>query len=197
MLDSLCVGCDNHFSEVKDHLDSLSVGYTVNSRMVRGLDYYTKTTFEMITGSLGAQNAVAAGGRYDGLISALGGPELSGIGFAIGLERLVLMLGEQSLSSPRPELFIATLGGAATKAGFAILTQLQRQGILVEMEYTGKSLKAQLRRADKLRTRRVLILGEDELARGIAQLRHMDESYQEEVNLDGLESRLINEIHGA
>ncbi len=99
MLDSLCVGCDNHFSEVKDHLDSLSVGYTVNSRMVRRLDYYTKTTFEMITGSLGAQNAVAAGGRYDGLISALGGPELSGIGFAIGLERLVLMLGEHGRSS--------------------------------------------------------------------------------------------------
>ena len=197
MLDNLCMCCDTHFSQVKEHLDALSVDYTVNPRMVRGLDYYTKTTFEMVTNSLGAQNAVAAGGRYDGLISDLGGPELPGIGFAIGLERLALMLGEQSIDPPRPELFIATLGEAATKAGFLMLTRLQRQGILVEMEYTGKSLKAQLRRADKLKTRRVLILGEDELARGVVQLRLMDESLQEEVNLDGLETRLLNEIHGA
>jgi histidyl-tRNA synthetase len=165
--------------------------------MVRGLDYYTKTTFEMVTGSLGAQNAVAAGGRYDGLIRDLGGPELPGIGFAIGLERLALILGEQSIDPPRPELFIATLGESATKAGFAMLTRLQRRGIPVEMEYTGKSLKAQLRRADKLKTRRVLILGEDELARGVAQLRHMDDSLQEEVALDGLEIRLVNAIHDA
>jgi len=197
MLDNLCMSCETHFSQVKEHLDALSVDYAVNPRMVRGLDYYTKTTFEMVTNSLGAQNAVAAGGRYDGLISDLGGPELPGIGFAIGLERLALMLGEQSIDPPRPELFIATLGEAATKAGFLMLTRLQRQGVLVEMEYTGKSLKAQLRRADKLKTRRVLILGEDELARGVVQLRLMDESLQEEINLDGLETRLLNEIHGA
>ncbi len=197
MLDNLCVGCDTHFSQVKEHLDALAVDYTVNSRMVRGLDYYTKTTFEMVTNSLGAQNAVAAGGRYNGLIKDLGGPDLPGIGFAIGLERLALMLGEQSIEPPRPELFIATLGEAATKAGFAMLTQLQREGVLVEMEYTGKSLKAQLRRADKLKTRRVLIIGGDELERGVAQLRNMDESSQEEVDLDGLESRLLNEIQGA
>jgi histidyl-tRNA synthetase len=197
MLDQLCIGCDTHFKQVREHLDALAVGYTVNPRMVRGLDYYTKTTFEMVTGSLGAQNAVAAGGRYDGLIRDLGGPELPGIGFAIGLERLALMLGEQSIEPPRPELFSATLGEAATKAGFAMLTRLQRQGILVEMEYTGKSLKAQLRRADKLQTRRVLILGEDELSRGVAQLRHMDESFQEEVALNGFEKHLLNEIHGA
>jgi histidyl-tRNA synthetase len=131
------------------------------------------------------------------LISDLGGPDLPGIGFAIGLERLALMLGEQSIAPPRPELFIATLGEAATKAGFAILTQLQRQGVLAEMEYTGKSLKAQLRRADKLKTRRVLILGEDELARGVAQLRYMDKSFQEEVALEGLETHLLDEINNA
>jgi histidyl-tRNA synthetase len=197
MLKNLCIGCETHFGQVKGHLDALAVSYTVNPRMVRGLDYYTKTTFEMVTGSLGSQNAVAAGGRYDGLIKSLGGPELPGIGFAIGLERLALMLGEQSIEPPRPELFIATLGETATRAGFTMLTRLQREGVLVEMEYTGKSLKAQLRRADKMKTRRVLILGEDELERGVAQLRNMDESSQEEVNLDGLESRLLNEIHDA
>ena len=197
MLNNLCIGCETHFGQVKEHLDALSVSYTVNPRMVRGLDYYTKTTFEMVTSSLGSQNAVAAGGRYNGLIKDLGGPDLPGIGFAIGLERLALMLGEQSIEPPRPELFIATLGETATKAGFAMLTRLQREGVLVEMEYTGKSLKAQLRRADKMKTRRVLILGEDELERGVAQLRNMDESSQEEVDLDGLESRLLREIHDA
>jgi histidyl-tRNA synthetase len=197
MLDNLCIGCEKHFSQVKGHLDALEVDYTVNARMVRGLDYYTRTTFEMVTGSLGAQNAVAAGGRYDGLIRDLGGPELPGIGFAIGLERLALMLGEQSIQPPRPELFIATLGEAATNAGFSLLTRLQRHGIPVEMEYTGKSLKAQLRRADKLNARRVLILGEDELQRGVSQLRYMDESRQEEVELDSLESLLSKEIDGA
>ena len=197
MLNNLCIGCETHFGQVKEYLDALSVSYTVNARMVRGLDYYTKTTFEMVTGSLGSQNAVAAGGRYDGLIKELGGPELPGIGFAIGLERLALMLGEQSIEPPRPELFIATLGEKAARAGFAMLTRLQREGLLVEMEYTGKSLKAQLRRADKLKTRRVLILGEDELERGVAQLRKMDESSQEEVCLEGLESRLFRDIHDA
>jgi len=143
-----------------------------------------------VTRSLGSQNAVAAGGRYDGLISDLGGPELPGIGFAIGLERLALMLGEQRIETPRPELFIATLGEAATNAGFSMLTRLQRRGIPAEMEYTGKSLKAQLRRADRLKAKRVLILGEDELQRGVAQLRYMDASQQEEVGLDSLESLL-------
>jgi len=197
MLDNLCGGCETHFSKVKSCLDDLSVSYTVNNRMVRGLDYYTKTTFEMVTGSLGSQNAVAAGGRYDGLIKEIGGPELPGIGFAIGLERLALMLGEASIEAPRPELFIATLGEKATQAGFTLLTKLQRLGILAEMEYTGKSLKAQLRRADKLQAKRVLILGEDELERGIGQLRYMDESRQEDARLDGLVSRLIDEIHSA
>lgn len=197
MLEHLCAGCDSHFSQVREYLGALEVSYAVNPRMVRGLDYYTRTTFEMVTGSLGAQNAVAAGGRYDGLISALGGPELPGIGFAIGLERLALMRGEQIISPPRPELFIATLGDAATRAGFTLLTRMQRLGILAEMDYTGKSLKAQLRRADKFNTKRVLILGEDELARGVAQLRNMDDSSQEEVALTGLDLLLQSRIHGA
>ncbi len=197
MLDHLCTDCDAHFKQVRQYLDLLSVPYQINPRMVRGLDYYTKTTFEMVTGSLGSQNAVAAGGRYDRLISDLGGPELPGIGFAMGLERLVLMLGDQEITAPRPELFIATLGDAASQAGFSLLTALQRQGIAAEMEYSSKSLKAQLRRADKLKARRVLILGEDEMARGVAQLRLMDDSSQEEVPLDGLQESLRQKICGA
>ncbi len=185
MLDSLCTSCDEHFGQLRDYLDLLAVDFTVNPRMVRGLDYYTKTTFEMVTGSLGSQNAVAAGGRYDRLISDLGGPDLPGIGFAMGLERLALLLEGQDIAAPRPDLFIATLGKDTESAGFKLLTDLQRRGIQAEMEYSGKSLKAQLRRADKLQARYVVILGEDELQKDMVQLRDMDQSSQTEVPLSG------------
>jgi histidyl-tRNA synthetase len=158
--------------------------------MVRGLDYYTKTTFEIVTDRLGAQSAVAAGGRYDRLVADLGGPPLPGIGFAMGVERLALLLGGRSDATPRPELFVATLGSEAERFGFRLLTRLQRHGIYAEMEYAGKSLKAQLRRADKFGAQRVLILGGDELARGVAQLRDMASGTQDEVSLTELDNRL-------
>lgn len=197
MLDHLCSSCLEHFDRLKFYLDALDVDYTVNPRMVRGLDYYTKTTFEMVTGSLGSQNAVAAGGRYDRLISDLGGPALPGIGFAMGLERLALLIDGRDITDSRPDLFIATLGQNAEIAGFKLLTSLQRKGVQAEMEYSSKSLKAQLRRADKLQARHVLILGDDELNRGIAQLRDMDQSSQEEVDLDNLQDYLKKKISGA
>jgi histidyl-tRNA synthetase len=188
--DHLCAGCALHFEAVRGHLTALDVPFTVNSRMVRGLDYYTKTTFEMVTDRLGAQSAVAAGGRYDRLVADLGGPPLPGIGFAMGEERLALLLAEAGAVPAGPALFIATLGVDAERFGFRLLTRLQRQGIYAEMEYAGKSLKAQLRRADKLGAQRVLILGGDELARGTAQLRDMAAGTQEELPLAKLDDRL-------
>ena len=190
VVEHLCAGCAIHFEAVRGHLTALEVPFTVNPRMVRGLDYYTKTTFEMVTDRLGAQSAVAAGGRYDRLVADLGGPALPGIGFAMGEERLALLLGLREDAAPRPALFIATLGVEAERFGFRLLTRLQRQGTYAEMEYAGKSLKAQLRRADKFGAQRVLILGGDELARGIAQLRDMAAGSQEEVPLADLDSRL-------
>ena len=190
VLDHLCGGCEKHFSEVQGYLGDLHLTFQVNPRMVRGLDYYTKTTFEMVTGSLGAQNAVAAGGRYDGLIQDLGGPPLPGIGFAMGVERLVLLLGERRIEAPRPDLFVAAIGEAPARQGFLLLSALQRRGLHGEMDYEGKSLKAQLRRAGKLRARNVLILGEEELSRGMAPLRDMDAGEQEELPLKGLEESL-------
>ena len=190
VIDHLCSGCAGHFAAVAAHLDDLAVPCTVNPRMVRGLDYYTKTTFELITDRLGAQSAVAAGGRYDRLVADLGGPALPGIGFAMGVERLALLLGAREDAAPRPALFIATLGDDAERFGFRLLTRLQRQGQFAEMEYTGKSLKAQLRRADKLGARQVLILGGDELARGVAQWRDMAAGTQEELPLAELDARL-------
>ncbi len=186
MIDHLCGDCDQHFSQVRRYLDLLNVPYTVNARMVRGLDYYVRTTFELVTDQLGSQNAVAAGGRYDGLIESLGGPALPGIGFAIGLERLVLMLGEDRHRMVVPELFIAALGEAAAEQAFVLMSQLQAHGVRTEMDFHGKSLKAQMRRADKLGAVHTLIIGDDELRRGDAQLKKMDDGTQTSVRLDAL-----------
>lgn len=191
MLDHLCGGCDEHFARVKGYLQKLNLAYTVNARMVRGLDYYTKTTFEMVTNSLGSQNAVAAGGRYDGLIAELGGPSLPGIGFAMGVERLVLLKNADQLEEQRLPLFLAAMGQTASDRAFLLMSTLQRQGLQVEMEYAAKSLKAQMRRAGKLGARYVLILGEEELTRQMVTLRDMDAGTQRELALEGLEEQLL------
>ncbi|WP_224747019.1 histidine--tRNA ligase [Pelovirga terrestris] len=186
VVEHLCGECDQHFSQVRHYLDLLKVPYTVNVRMVRGLDYYVRTTFELVTDQLGSQNAVAAGGRYDGLIESLGGPALPGIGFAIGLERLVLMLDQDVVSTAAPELFIAALGDAAVEQAFILMSQLQVQGVRADMDFQGKSLKAQMRRADKLGAVHTLIIGDDELRSGQAQLKKMADGSQTSVRLDAL-----------
>jgi histidyl-tRNA synthetase len=150
--------------------------------MVRGLDYYTRTTFELVTGLLGSQGAVAAGGRYDGLIADLGGPELPGIGFAMGVERVALLLAEKDFRK-RPDLFIAALGEAARTEAFILMSGLQREGVAVEIDYEGKSLKSQMRRADKFNARFTLIIGDDELTKGVAALKDMDQGTQAEIGL--------------
>jgi histidyl-tRNA synthetase len=183
VLDHLCDGCEDHFSRTRRYLDAAGTGYDINPRMVRGLDYYTRTTFELVTGLLGSQSAVAAGGRYDRLIEELGGPALPGIGFALGVERVVLLLEGEGFET-RPDLFIAYHGEAAGDAAFLLMSRLQRVGISVELDYEGKSMKSQMRRADKFRARYTLIIGEDELAKGRAALKEMDRGVQEEVVLD-------------
>jgi histidyl-tRNA synthetase len=180
MLDYLDAGCAAHFAAVRQNLEAVGTPYAINTRMVRGLDYYTRTTFELVTGLLGSQSAVAAGGRYDGLISDLGGPALPGIGFAMGVERVALLLAEKDFSR-RPDLFIAALGEAAQHEAFRLMTALQKLGVSVEIDYEGKSLKSQMRRSDKFNSRFTLIIGEDELARGRAGLKNMDAGTQEEV----------------
>jgi histidyl-tRNA synthetase len=183
MLDYLCADCSDHFARTRSYLDLVGTAYTINERMVRGLDYYTRTTFEMVTSLLGSQSAVAAGGRYDGLISELGGPQLPGIGFAIGVERVALLLAEKDFSR-RPALFIAAMGEKAHTEAFRLMTALQRDGVAVEIDYEGKSLKSQMRRADKFKSRFTLIVGDDELGRGTAPLKDMDGGTQAEVALD-------------
>jgi len=183
MLNHLCAGCDDHFTATRRLLERAGTPYSINSHMVRGLDYYTRTTFELVTGLLGAQSAVAAGGRYDGLIAELGGPAIPGIGFAMGVERVALLLGQQEFTR-RPDIFIAALGAEAQDEAFRLMCGLQRLGISAEMDYEGKSLKSQMRRSDKFNARFTLILGANELEKGAAVLKAMDSGTQSEVPLD-------------
>ena len=187
VIDHLCGACDEHFTAVKKYLLLLAIPFEINPRMVRGLDYYVRTTFELVTDQLGSQNAVAAGGRYDGLVESLGGPSLPGIGFAIGVERLVLMKGEGRVAPAVPDLFIVALGEEAADQAFVLMSKLQRSGIRAEMDYLGKSLKAQMRRANKLAATYTLVLGEDELRSGQAQLKKMADSGQQEIAFASLE----------
>ncbi len=198
ILDYLCDGCKMHFDKVKETLKTLNVSYTLNPRLVRGLDYYTKTTFELVSTNLGAQNAVAAGGRYDGLVEELGGPKTPGIGFAIGIERLASLMQKDNLKTNKPDVFIATLGDKAEDISVSLIDSLREKGIKAETDYEDASLKSQMRKADKLGARFVLIIGEDEIKKGSALLRDMEKKTQEDINinnmLDILAAKIIRTI---
>jgi histidyl-tRNA synthetase len=192
LIEFLCGECREHFESVQSGLRRFDTPFDVNPRMVRGLDYYTKTAFEVTTGALGAQNAVAGGGRYDRLVEDLGGPESPGIGFAVGLERLVAVApipDEQVI--PRPDLFIAALGKEAQDFAFVLCNRMRMRGVLVETDYGARSLKSQMKRSDKLKCRYTLILGERELQEKNALLRDMKDSSQQPVGLDDAENALL------
>jgi histidyl-tRNA synthetase len=193
ILDYICEDCTTHFKSVQEYLQISGIPFSVNHRLVRGLDYYTRTTFEIQTDRLGAQNAVLGGGRYDGLSKQLGGPDHPAIGFALGIERLVTLLDEQDpQAAPVPDLFIAGLGPEAEIKVFRWGNALRRAGLWVEIDYGSKGLKAQLKRADRLGARRVLIVGDNELASGKGILRDMAAKAQTEVALDDLVSYFKN-----
>ncbi|MCF6291060.1 MAG: histidine--tRNA ligase [Desulfobacterales bacterium] len=192
ILDHLCQECDDHFQATGQGLRDLDIPFEVNSFMVRGLDYYTRTTFELLTDKLGAQAAVGAGGRYDGLVSQLGGPALPGIGFGMGVERLVLLAGRQNraLAANIPDLYLVALGEAAAARGFVLVNTLRAVGLRVAMDHEGRSLKSQMKQADKQGARYALILGDNELAAGTAPLKNLARSEQETITLPG------NELQG-
>ena len=193
--DHLCPECTEHFTGVKDYLEVLDVPYEINPRMVRGLDYYTKTAFEVMAGGLGAQNAVAAGGRYDHLVAELGGPDIPGIGFAIGMERLLLILPDEPPPSG-PSLFIAALGEGPQREAFSLSYKLGRAGVKTMIDYEGRGLKAQMRRADKFGARYVLIIGEDEQSTGQAILRDMGTKKQEKIPLPSIFEEMVRRLGG-
>lgn len=182
ILDFLCEECRGHFTSLQAYLKNSEIPFVLNHKLVRGLDYYTRTTFEIQTQHLGAQNAVAGGGRYDGLVKLLGGPDHCAIGFAVGVERVIALLEKKgTLASKAPDLFIAVLGELAEKTAFKWAVSLRKSGLWVEMDYGSKGLKSQMKKADRLGAKKVLILGEDELASQKAILRNMETKVQEEV----------------
>ena len=183
--DSWCEACHKHYRAVLGLLLAAGVRTQENPRIVRGLDYYCRTTFEMLCDRLGSQNAVAAGGRYDGLVRDLGGPPAPGIGFAIGMERLMLLAPKIAEIKPEKTIFFALLGEEATRKAMPVMTELRNKGLKIEMAYSG-SLKSQMRRADKLKAGQVVILGDEEVAKGIAILKNMETGEQKEVFLNRL-----------
>jgi histidyl-tRNA synthetase len=195
IVDHLCPACRDHFEIVTRSLTSLQVPYILDKRLVRGLDYYTRTTFEMQTTALGAQSAVAGGGRYDGLIEALGGPPTPAIGFAIGFDRLAEILAQISkTTAPAIDVFIAALGPAAQDKAFQWVSVLGMSGVSADMDYADRSLKAQMKRADRTGAKKVLILGEAELQNGKAVLRDMVTKAQQEIDLGKVVAALLKLI---
>jgi histidyl-tRNA synthetase len=195
ILDDLCDECSTHFDDVKKFLDRFQVPYQINSRLVRGLDYYTRTTFEVLAESLGAQDAVAGGGRYDGLVKALGGPNKPGIGFAVGVDRLMELLADRAQDfEKRPHIFVAAMGGKAQNMAFEWAQEFRLQGIRAEMDFENRSLKSQMRRADKLGASYVLIVGDRELDEGVAVFRNMGTKGQEQVSLQEVVETVVDRI---
>ncbi len=172
--DYLCPACSQHFETVKTALDAIKVPFTIDKRLVRGLDYYTRTTFEIQTGSLGAQSAVAGGGRYDGLVKALGGPHTPATGFAIGFDRLSEITGlNRNDFIKTPDIYLAALGEKSLSLAFEWKSALCLDGIKTEMDFGNKSLKSQMKRADRLGATHVLIVGDNEIKQGTVILRNM------------------------
>jgi len=171
--DYLCSACAAHFARVLERLDYFKVAYEVQPRLVRGLDYYTRTAFEVVAAGLGAQDAVAGGGRYNGLARELGGPDLPAVGFAIGEDRLLEVLPEDFGQDHRRRVFVAAMGEAAREKAFTVVQELRHQNLAGEMDFEGRSLKAQMTLADRLNAAYVVILGERELETNLAQVRPM------------------------
>lgn len=184
---SLCKGCITHFEGLQAALGRLGIGYKITPEMVRGLDYYTRTTFEVTTTELGAQSAVAAGGRYDLLVKEFGGSETPAMGFALGMERLVTLISDRAGSElPRPDVFIASIGDEASLEALALACPLREAGIWAELGYGASSLRSQMRRANKLGARYAVIIGGDELRDGTLSWKDMDGDGEGRVDSKGL-----------
>ena len=187
MLEYLCEGCQAHFEGVKRRLDAVGIAYGVNPSIVRGLDYYTRTVFEFISNDLGAQSTVCGGGRYDGLVEELGGQPMPALGFGLGLERLLLIMEAQQIELPGQEpceIYVASLGDAASVAAFKLVNELHRCGVPAACDLNDRTLKAQMKYANKIGSQFSLVLGDDELASGKAMLKNMKNGEKKPVRLD-------------
>lgn len=194
VIDYLCDECREHFAGVKSHLDAMGIKYTVNPQIVRGLDYYTKTVFEFVSGDIGAQSTVCGGGRYDGLVGQMGGPQTPALGFGMGIERLLLCLENQktSLPSAKPcDLYIAPLGENAALKATELCALLRAEGFSVQTDICGRGLKAQMKFADKIGALYSTVIGDDDIAAGCLRLKNMSNGNTVSVPLDSLSKQLF------
>lgn len=184
-VDFLCEPCANHFEGVKSFLQEGEIPYQVNPRIVRGLDYYQRTVFEFISDDIGSQSTICGGGRYNGLVAELGGPDVSGIGFAMGLTRILLAMKKNGAdgAEARPDLYLASMGDKAAKAAFSLAGKLRKHGKIVLFDQVGRSLKAQMKYADKKGARYTMVLGDSELEQLQANLKNMETSESVSVSL--------------
>ena len=185
--DYLCDECKEHFASVQKYLDAAGVEYTVNPTIVRGLDYYTKTVFEFVTDFIGAQGTVCGGGRYDGLIEELGGKHLPSLGFAMGFERLLMLMDKQGIEIPKPstcDLYVAVMGESASLKSFEIIKAVRSCGLIAETDVVGRGLRAQMKYADKIGAKFSMVLGDNEIEQGKAVIKNMSSGEQTEIVLD-------------
>ena len=193
MIDYLCDDCRKSFEEVQANLDALGIEYVVDPKIVRGLDYYTKTAFEFVTTSLGAQGTVCGGGRYDQLVEEIGGPPIPGVGFGLGIERLLMLMEANGVEFPEPEqlqVFIAVMGDKAKAFGLNLLHELRLKGVKAEMDTLGRNIKGQFKYADRLNAKYTVVIGENELEEGAVSVKEMATSTQRLVKLEDLASEL-------
>ncbi|WP_343344790.1 histidine--tRNA ligase [Terrisporobacter petrolearius] len=194
MVDHICDDCKEHFAKLQEYLREMDIKFVVDKTIVRGLDYYKKTAFEIISNDIGSQSTVCGGGRYDGLVEQLGGPKgISGIGFGLGAERLLLTLENNNIEIKNPkatDIYIATIGDAAKTKSFSLIKQLRDNHISADIDHLGKSLKAQFKYSDKINAKYTIVIGDDELANDAATLKNMETSEQTTVKL----SELVNEL---
>lgn len=188
--ENLCPECKLHFEEVKSHLDDFKIKYHIDHKLVRGLDYYTKTAFEIVCKGLGAQNAIAGGGRYDDLVEELGGKPTPGVGFAAGIERMIMVMNQQKINWPKPkciDIFIVKVSAENKDTAFRLLQKIRNSGLSADLDYSNGSLKSQMRIANKIGARYTIIVGEEELSKDMVTLRNMQTKEQKKVKLDEIE----------
>lgn len=196
MLDHLCEECKGAFEELKINLDAMGIEYVIDPGIVRGLDYYTKTAFEFVSDKIGAQGTVCGGGRYDHLIEQIGGPPIPGVGFGLGMERLLLLMEASGSVIPEPEeldVFIAVMGERAKKFGLKLMRDLRNQGIITEMDSLGRNIKGQFKYADRLHSKYTIIIGDDELDNNVVSIKNMETSEQNQVPIPNI-INMIKEI---
>ena len=194
MLDYLCDDCRNAFEELKANLTAMGIEYKVDPNIVRGLDYYTKTAFEFVTTSIGAQGTVCGGGRYDHLIEELGGPPIPGVGFGLGIERLLMLMdacGAQFPADDSVDVFIAVMGERAKAFGLKLCRELRQSGVAAEMDTLARNIKGQFKYADRLNAKYTLVIGENELDKGVVSLKDMSMSQQREIKIEDIFEEIV------